>query len=421
MMKEKRKFEKYQDFLNKRKIKQEKQNYNSIKDENETEPCSFVDNKHSKNIIQSYISEIKKQMNIKNNNNDKIRNTENNNLKMKNKEKSLKIRNKVINKMNFTSYNNKNNIIKDQKEEKKIASDKKIKKYQDRIYNSDMIKNRTENKIRNYSNNYFTENKNNMRYNFSSDYLPNDKELDHILSSYDFKNNNDIGDLNTSTKIQFRNLLSLVRELKAKNELMKKELRNKENLISSLEKINFNKNKNEIKNDKNMNNIMMNEYNDNLLLDNQKLKSEILNLNKELENQKIYYEDVIKDYKLKLEQEKYKNNITEDNYKEIENRYKYSNEQIFNIEKDYRDAVVEKAKLRDLNSKYEIINSNQQKRIENLENQLNVILSFVKDLFNKENDLLYPMRNKLFYEISNLNNIYLIIIYFLNNAFKKIF
>ena len=406
MMKEKRKFEKYQDFLNKRKIKQEKQNYNSIKDENETEPCSFVENKHSKNIIQSYISEIKKQMNIKNNNNDKIRNTENNNLKMKNKEKSLKIRNKVINKMNFTSYNNKNNIIKDQKEEKKIASDKKIKKYQDRIYNSDMIKNRTENKIRNYSNNYFTENKNNMRYNFSSDYLPNDKELDHILSSYDFKNNNDIGDLNIPTKIQFRNLLSLVRELKAKNELMKKELRNKENLISSLEKINFNKNKNCIKNDKNMNNIMMNEYNDNLLLDNQKLKSEILNLNKELENQKIYYEDVIKDYKLKLEQEKYKNNITEDNYKEIENRYKYSNEQIINIEKDYRDVVVEKAKLRDLNSKYEIINSNQQKRIENLENQLNVILSFVKDLFNKENDLLYPMRNKLFYEISNLNNIY---------------
>ena len=406
MMKEKRKFEKYQDFLNKRKIKQEKQNYNNIKDENETEPCSFVKNKHSKNIIQSYISEIKKQMNIKNNNNDKIRNTENNNLKMKNKEKSLKIRNKVINKMNFTSYNNKNNIIKDQKEEKKLASDKKIKKYQERIYNSDMIKNRTENKIRNYSNNYFTENKNNMRYNFSSDYLPNDKELDHILSSYDFKNNNDIGDLNTSTKIQFRNLLSLVRELKAKNELMKKELRNKENLISSLEKINFNKNKNEIKNDKNMNNIMMNEYNDNLLLDNQKLKSEILNLNKELENQKIYYEDVIKDYKLKLEQEKYKNNITEDNYKEIENRYKYSNEQIINIEKDYRDVVVEKAKLRDLNSKYEIINSNQQKRIENLENQLNVILSFVKDLFNKENDLLYPMRNKLFYEISNLNNIY---------------
>ena len=406
MMKEKRKFEKYQDFLNKRKIRQEKQNYNSIKDENETEPCSFVENKHSKNIIQSYISEIKKQMNIKNNNNDKIRNTENNNLKMKNEEKSLKIRNKVINKMNFTSYNNKNNIIKDQKEEKKIASDKKIKKYQDRIYNSDMIKNRTENKIRNYSNNYFTENKNNMRYNFSSDYLPNDKELDHILSSYDFKNNNDIGDLNIPTKIQFRNLLSLVRELKAKNELMKKELRNKENLISSLEKINFNKNKNGIKNDKNMNNIMMNEYNDNLLLDNQKLKSEILNLNKELENQKIYYEDVIKDYKLKLEQEKYKNNITEDNYKEIENRYKYSNEQIINIEKDYRDAVVEKAKLRDLNSKYEIINSNQQKRIENLENQLNVILSFVKDLFNKENDLLYPMRNKLFYEISNLNNIY---------------
>ena len=406
MMKEKRKFEKYQDFLNKRKIKQEKQNYNSIKDENETEPCSFVENKHSKNIIQSYISEIKKQMNIKNNNNDKIRNTENNNLKMKNKEKSLKIRNKVINKMNFTSYNNKNNIIKDQKEEKKLASDKKIKKYQERIYNSDMIKNRTENKIRNYSNNYFTENKNNMRYNFSSDYLPNDKELDHILSSYDFKNNNDIGDLNIPTKIQFRNLLSLVRELKAKNELMKKELRNKENLISSLEKINFNKNKNEIKNDKNMNNIMMNEYNDNLLLDNQKLKSEILNLNKELENQKIYYEDVIKDYKLKLEQEKYKNNITEDNYKEIENRYKYSNEQIINIEKDYRDVVVEKAKLRDLNSKYEIINSNQQKRIENLENQLNVILSFVKDLFNKENDLLYPMRNKLFYEISNLNNIY---------------
>ena len=41
-------------------------------------------------------------------------------------------------------------------------------------------------------------------------------------------------------------------------------------------------------------------------------------------------------------------------------------------------------------------------RIEELENQLKVVLTLVKNLFSKENNVLFPMRTKLFFDISNL-------------------
>ena len=82
-------------------------------------------------------------------------------------------------------------------------------------------------------------NRNQNRAQFSSDSASLNKELDHILSTYDFKDHNDYKDINIddkSIKIHFRNLLYLVKELSAKNDLLKKEIRNKNNLISSLEK-----------------------------------------------------------------------------------------------------------------------------------------------------------------------------------------
>ena len=400
-MKEKRQFEKYQDFLNKRKLKQMRQNpNNNINIENRTEPSIHNANKQQKNVIQSYIAEIKKQMDLRNKNNEKIQKTENDNRIIRNKKDNIKINKKAENKMNFTEIS-----YKKRKEENKNNLSNR-KKYSQKLCFSDINKNKSVNKIRSYPNNCFTENRNNMRYNLSSDFIPDDKEIDHLLSSYDFKNDNELGDINIPTKIHFRNLLSLINELKAKNELLKKELRNKDNLISSLEKVNFNKSNKGINGKKNMNDIILNEYNNDVLLDNQKLKSEILNLNKELENQKIYYEDVINDYKKQLNEAKNKNNIFEGSYKDIEKRFSNSNEKMFHMEKDLENALLKKSNLEEINQKYEIINTNQQKKIENLENQLNVVLTLVKDLFNKENDFLYPMRNKLFYEISNLNNLY---------------
>ena len=400
-MKEKRQFEKYQDFLNKRKLKQIRDNTNILKIENKTEPSIRNVNKQPKNVIQSYIAEVKKQMDLRNKKNEKIQKTENDNRIIRNKKDNLKINKKEENKMNFTNISYKR--IKE--ENKKNLSNKK--KYSQKLCFSAFNKNKSVNKIPNYPNNCFTENRNtNMRYNLSSDFIPENKEIEHLLSSYDFKNDNELGDINIPTKIHFRNLLSLVNELKAKNELLKKELRNKDNLISSLEKMNFKKGKRGISDKKNMNDIIMSEYNNNILLDNEKLKSEVLNLNKELENQKIYYEDIINDYKKQLNEAKNKNNIFEGSYKDIEKRFSNSNEKIFNMEKELENAVLKKANLEEINRKYEIINTNQQKRIENLENQLNVVLTLVKDLFKKENDFLYPMRNKLFYEISNLNNLY---------------
>ena len=325
-MYERRNFERYQDFLNKRKSSLTKQdnNINILNLESKTEPTNAI-KKQQKNVIQSCIESIKEQM--RNNN-----------------------------------------------------------------------KNMNMNKKQNVSSN-------NLRYNFSSDFSKSNKEYDHIISSYDLKNN-EIGGGTMSAKIHFKNLLALIDELKAKNEMLKTELKHKDNIISLLEKKCLGKNKKGKKENKSLNDIFLNEYNNDLLLDNQKLKSEILNLNKELENQKIYYEDVIKDYKNELNHEKYKSNIFEGNFKDMENKYKNSNNRISNMEDNLEEAIITKSKLEEINHKYEIINKNQQNRIEYLENQLNVVLNLVKGLFNKENQLLYPMRTKLFYEISNLNNIY---------------
>ena len=263
-------------------------------------------------------------------------------------------------------------------------------------------------------NNNFNKNKINKNYKkFNSFKKPNkqfsfvspilNKELDHILSSYDFKNiNNNYNDINIddkSIKIHFRNLLYLVQELQAKNELMKKEIRNKNNLISTLEKQIINKN---TVNKKNINNTMLKEYNDDIILDNNKLKSEFLNLEKKLENQKIYYEDLVNDYMIKLNEEKNKNNLMDNNFKNIENKYKYSNNKIIDMKDELKDVAFKKAKLEDINEKYEVINIEQQKKIEDLENGLKVVLTLVKNLFKKENNTLYPMRTNLYYDISNL-------------------
>ena len=335
-------------------------------------------------------------------NNKQFNNTSYKNYRNRNIDSSTKSKRVINQKMNLT---NNYNCHKEKSKENKNNKSYRYR-YSDKLLKSDKIKNKSVNKIGIDPNNNNNFSQNNLRYNFSSDFTPmNNKELDHIINSYNFKNN-DNGDLNSSTKIQFKNLLSLVNELKAKNELLKKELRSKDKIISLLENKCLNKNKNGIRDKKNMENIIMNEYNSDILLDNQKLKSEILNLNKKLENQKIHYEDIIKDYKSQLNQEKNKSNVFEGNFKEMENRCKTSNDRLVSMEDDLEEAILKKSKLEDINQKYEIININQQKRIENLENQLNVILTLVKGLFNKENELLYPMRTKLFYEISNLNNIY---------------
>ena len=377
-MEEKRKFEKYQDFINKRKLNLTKErSNNNIKIENKTEPYNYIDNNQSKNVIESCIDSLKAQIN---NNNKQFNNTSYKNYRNRNIDSSTKSKRVINQKMNLT---NNYNCHKEKSKENKNNKSYRYR-YSDKLLKSDKIKNKNVNKIGYDPNNNNNFSQNNLRYNFSSDFTPmNNKELDHILSSYDFKSDNELGDINISTKIHFRNLLSLVNELKAKNELLKKELRSKDKIISLLENKCLNKNKNGIRDKKNMENIIMNEYNSDILLDNQKLKSEILNLNKKLENQKIYYEDIINDYKNKLNEEKNKNNLAEKNYKEIENKYNNSNKRIINMDDDIKEIISKKAELEDINQKYEIINTNQQKRIEYLENQLNIVLTLIKRLFNK--------------------------------------
>ena len=471
-----RHFEKYQDFLNKRKIynnnrllEDNKNNFfyrgNNLVSENKTEP-SFNLNiqkiEKKNNTDSGNLSSVRKQFNSKSKTNTN-QNLETNyktyytndspnrinipfeNKILKNKIKDLKFNSSSVNIKNnkienmITDFQKENerlkrmdslsknrnktkNVIKnralsanninknrekigpagnvnDKKDinNKKISNYKKYNDYNNYITYNNFYKNQINKNYKKYDN----FNKSNSKFTFDSPSL--DKELDHILKSYDFSNiNNDINDINIddkSIKIHFRNLMYLVKELEAKNDLLKKEIRNKNILISSLEK-KINNKKNNFKND--INNTMLKEYNEEIILDNNKLKSEILNLEKKLENQKIHYDDLIKDYKAKLNEEKNRNNNMHNNIKNIENKYKSSNNKIIDMKDELKDVAFMKAKLEDMNEKYEIINTEQQTKIKNLENNLKVVLGMVKNLFNKENNLLYPMREKLFYEISIL-------------------
>ena len=439
----KRHFEKYEDFVNNRR------KTNPIEQINNIYPL----NPNQKNFINTYIASDPFNLNIgrlseDNNTTDSgclssLRRQFNSKKRIKNIKKNSSNNNKSYLETNYNTFYTTDSRKKDNspiciiKKQENPINDYKNKNKGNRplrpLSSSNIIKNNI-NKKNSFSNNnnYYVKtkindegnneniyksnkkkinakkkyntsmSKNNSFYSFDSPTL--NKELNHILSTYDFKDINDYNDINVddkSIKIHFRNLLYLVKELSAKNDLLKKEIRNKNNLIYSLER-QIKKNNNNNIDKKNLNNIMLKEYNDNILLDNSKLKSEIVNLDNKLKQQKIHYEDIINDYKIKLNEEKDKNNIMDNNFKKIENRYKNSNNKIIDIKDELKDVTLMKAKLEDMNEKYEVINSEQQKRIEELENQLKVVLTLVKNLFNKENNILYPMRTKLFYEISNL-------------------
>ena len=463
-----RHFEKYQEFLQKRKndknnnILEENGDYfykgNNLSIKNKTEPSFNLNiKKIDKGDGESdYLSSLRNQINSKGQYNPNLetnyrtfytndspimkenqkRNNTFNNINLEKKEQipnskieklinDYKERNNILYNrekgLNASKKTNKignrafsaNNLVKNNKKIKQPFDNKKLEK---NIYDGNKNNYKLINNLNNSNNNIYKNkiNPNYKKYNsfkkankqFSFDSPILNKELDHILSSYDFKNINDYNDISIddkSIKIHFRNLLYLVKELQAKNELLKKEIRNKNNLISTLEK-QINK-KNKI-NKNNINDVILKEYNDDIILNNNILKSEILNLEKKLENQKIFYEDLVNDYKIKLDEEKNKNNLMDSNFKNIENKYKCSNNKIIDMKGELKDVTFMKAKLEDINNKYEIINSEQQKKIENLENHLKVVLTLVKNLFNEENNAIYPMRSNLLYGLSNLGKNY---------------
>ena len=471
---EEKHFEKYQDFLQKRKMNKNidnLQNYdsNNISKANKTEP-SFNLNLENKNLGFEQnndepisLSSLRRQFNSKGKNNliipnldtnyktfyvnkspkenSKVNNIYNNNIEEK--KKNLKIYssiNESNNRQNIenmiNSYLNKNynsnnkyktnnnklnqgkNIDKDNARNRAFSANNNKNKYDlkgNSAENFNLKRPNNNKNIFNYKkkNNYNSFIKNNRKKlenrNLSksglSESISLNKELDHLLSSFNFNNiSNNCEEIkiddDKSIKIHFRNLLYLVKELNARNDLLKKELRNKDNLISSLE--NQIKNSNKGKGQKSINNVMLKEYSDNVLLDNSKLKSEVLKLENKLKQQKIHYEDLLNDYKKRLNKEKSRNNVMDNNLKNIENKFKNSNTKIVDMKDELKDVTLMKAKLEDMNEKYEIINSGQQKRIEELENQLKVVLTLVKNLFSKENNVLFPMRTKLFFDISNL-------------------
>ena len=144
-MNEQRRFEKYQDFLNKKYSKKLKQNINKLKRENITEPSFIINNKLNKNVTPSYITKIKRQINLKKTNDDKIQITMSDIQEKNNKQDSINLKRTFANKKNYIN----NNFYKEEKkDDKKNKSNKK--KYSEKLYNSDISDKKSINKIYKY-------------------------------------------------------------------------------------------------------------------------------------------------------------------------------------------------------------------------------------------------------------------------------
>ena len=230
---------------------------------------------------------------------------------------------------------------------------------------------------------------NNTDKNFSNELMRNlldNQEFDHIINSYDFVSENN------ETKIHFRNLLYLVKELNSEKKYLIKEIKIKDELINKLEKkllLNSNNKKDEHFSSIEVNKERINAWN--------------TYFDGKLQQQKIFYENIIEEYRNKLKAllDIHENN--EKNMVNIKQKYNFANSKIENFKDELKQTTFIKSKLENLNGKYEKINLEQQKKIELLENNLRIIISIIKELYKNENLGYYPKVNKLLSNISRIS------------------
>ena len=230
---------------------------------------------------------------------------------------------------------------------------------------------------------------NNTDKNFSNELMRNllaNKEFDHIVSSYDFETENN------ETKIHFRNLLYLVQELNSEKKYLIKEIKIKDELINKLEKKLLLTKNNE--KDENFSNIELNK---------ERINAWNTHFEGKFQQQKLFYEHIIEEYKNKLKAllDIHENN--EKNLGNIKQKFNCANDKIENFKEELKNTTFMKSKLENLNEKYEKNNLEQQKKIEVLENNLRILVSIIKELYKKENIGYYPKIKKLMSNIGKIS------------------
>jgi len=233
------------------------------------------------------------------------------------------------------------------------------------------------------------------RYNNS---LPFSDNLINDYSKVNYtKSNNNIS--KADVKIMNMNNNRKINELNKYIKELEKELKLKNEIISSLEKKLFNNSDNI----KELNNIITNERNDDLKVENSKLKRKIILLEKTINENTFMYEEIIKEYKNKINENNIdlNNNVSvinnlKNNFDELLKNYDNTNNELNERKKDFENANL-------INKKFEIREKNYINRIENLENNFRVVLNYLRNLYQQEK-INYPKRTEIYEKLNFILN-----------------
>ena len=221
---------------------------------------------------------------------------------------------------------------------------------------------------------------------FSESLINDNNKCNKNFSKADVKimnsnNNRKINELNKYIK-------SLEKELKLKNEV-----------ISNLEKKLFN-HSDDIKE---LNNIITNERNDDLKVENSKLKRKIILLEKTINENTFMYEEIIKEYKKIINENNIdlNNNVSvinnlKNNFDQLLKNFEHTNHELNEKKKDFENANL-------VNKKFEIREKNYLNRIENLENNFRVVLNYLRNLYQQEK-INYPKRTEIYEKLNFILN-----------------
>ena len=204
---------------------------------------------------------------------------------------------------------------------------------------------------------------------------------------------------NADIKILNMNNNKKINELNKNIKNLEKELKLKNEIIKNLEKKLFN-NSDDIKE---LNNKITNERNDDLKVENSKLKRKIISLEKTINENTFMYEEIIKEYKKKLNENNNdlnKNvfviNNLKNNFDELLKNYDKTNNELNERKKDFENVNL-------INKKFEIREKNYLNRIENLENNFRVVLNYLKNLHQQEK-INYPKRTEIYEKLKFILN-----------------
>lgn len=185
----------------------------------------------------------------------------------------------------------------------------------------------------------------------------------------------------TDLKLTVRNMANKISEMSIYIQNLEKENKKKDEIITSLNQKLYNNN-NKIAN---LNMKIIDERNDNLVVENSKLKRKIMSLEKSLNENIFMYEEIIKEYKEKL-----KNINNEHNSKQSKLEMVCNDKQILVNDNQKMKQQIEENKKQIDNFSYTINEKENKERqlilkVEKLENHIKILLSIINNIRQTEN------------------------------------